>query len=379
MNDIVFDNVCKSYGKTEVIKNLNLEIESGKRVILLGPSGCGKTTILRMIAGLEWITSGDLYMGGKRVNTIDPGERGVAMVFQNYALYPHMTVEDNILFGMRVAKVPKKEQEEKLAWALEILGLTKYQKRYPRELSGGQRQRVSLCRALVKKAPYFLLDEPLSNLDAQLRTSARAMLVKVHETYQPTFVYVTHDQIEAMTIGQKIVVLGEAGAGIQQYDTPVNIYYRPKNSFVAKFIGLPSMNVVDCDIDGSDMIIDGQRVPIRSDWRELIGSRSKIKFGLRPEDVVLREGSGDYKMKITFVENHGNELGIAFPMNKTDCMATASVMTPVTTNTYLVINWDAVHFFDPETTDNIGYPEGVNKSVTLPTDFSAEYKDTEES
>ena len=211
MNDIVFKNVCKSYdGKVNVIENLNLTIPAGQRLILLGPSGCGKSTILRMIAGLESITSGDLYMGGVRVNDIEPGDRDVAMVFQNYALYPHMTVNKNIQFGMEIAKVPKAERDKQTDWALEILGLSEYKERLPRQLSGGQRQRVALCRALVKKAPFFLLDEPLSNLDAQLRTSARAELVKIHEVYHPTFIYVTHDQIEAMTVGQNIVILDKS-------------------------------------------------------------------------------------------------------------------------------------------------------------------------
>lgn len=368
MNNIVFENVCKNYGKVEVIKNLNLEIEEGKRLILLGPSGCGKTTILRMIAGLEEISFGNLYMGDKLVNTIDPGERDVAMVFQNYALYPHMTVETNILFGLQIAKAPKEVQQERLNWALDILGLSEYKKRYPRELSGGQRQRVALCRALVKKAPFFLLDEPLSNLDAQLRTLARAELVKVHETYKPTFVYVTHDQIEAMTIGQKIVVLN--ASTIQQYDIPSNIYNRPKNVFVARFIGSPNMNIVDSAIDGEDMILDGQRIKIRSDWRKMIGDRNKIKFGIRPENIIMKNGSGDCKMNVSYIENHGSKLCIAFNLCNTVCMATADVRTPISAETYMVIDWGKAHFFDADTTENIGYPEGIKENADLPTSFN---------
>jgi ABC-type sugar transport system ATPase subunit len=367
MNNIVFDKVCKNYGRVEVIKNLDLEIEEGKRLILLGPSGCGKTTILRMIAGLEGITSGNLYMGGKLVNNIDPGERNVAMVFQNYALYPHMTVETNILFGLQVAKASKDVQQERLKWALEILGLTEYRERYPRELSGGQRQRVALCRALVKKAPYFLLDEPLSNLDAQLRTLARAELVKVHETYNPTFVYVTHDQIEAMTIGQKIVVLNSSA--IQQYDVPSNIYNRPKNVFVARFIGSPNMNIVECQVDGDEMVMDGQRVKIRSDWREKIGDRKKIKFGIRPENIIMKNGGGDCRMNVTYVENHGSKLCIAFTLCGAICMATADVRTPITGDTYMVIDWEKAHFFDADSSENVGYPEGIRNDMQLPGSF----------
>lgn len=364
MNNIVFKDVCKNYGKVEVIKNLNLEIEDGQRLILLGPSGCGKSTILRMIAGLEKITSGDLFMGGQRVNDVDPGDRNVGMVFQNYALYPHMTVEKNILFGLQVAKIPVQEQQERLKWSLEILGLSHLKDRYPRELSGGQRQRVALCRALVKKSPYFLLDEPLSNLDAQLRTVARGELVKVHEVYRPTFVYVTHDQIEAMTIGQKIVVVDKSI--IQQYDTPDNIYNRPKNIFVAKFIGSPSMNVIEATIDGRNLIIDGQATEIPDSWRKLIGERKSIMLGIRPENIKLQSGYGDVRIKIDYVENHGNELCVAFNLNNKMCMATADVSTLIGTETYINIDWAKVHMFDKETTLNIGYPENIKKDDLIP-------------
>ena len=364
MNNIVFKDVCKNYGHVEVIKNLNLEIPEGQRLILLGPSGCGKTTILRMIAGLEKITSGDLYMGGARVNDVDPGDRDVAMVFQNYALYPHMTVEKNILFGLQVAKVAKEVQQERLDWALEILGLSHLRTRYPRELSGGQRQRVALCRALVKKAPYFLLDEPLSNLDAQLRTLARGELVKVHEVYHPTFVYVTHDQIEAMTIGQKIVVVDKSV--IQQYDTPTNIYNRPANIFVAKFIGSPSMNVLEAPVEGGRLMVGGQGVEIPDSWRRRIGERQKVMLGIRPENIGLQAGSGDCPMQIDYVENHGNKLCIAFTLNGVMCMATADVSSAISTEMYLKIDWAKVHLFDCDTTENIGYPEDLHKEDAAP-------------
>ncbi len=364
MNNIVFEKVCKSYGKVEVIRDLDLEIPEGQRMILLGPSGCGKTTILRMIAGLEPITSGNLYMGGERMNDVEPGDRNVAMVFQNYALYPHMTVENNILFGMQVAKVPKDIQQERLNWALDILGLSEYRVRYPRELSGGQRQRVALCRALVKKSPYFLLDEPLSNLDAQLRTLARGELVKVHEVYKPTFVYVTHDQIEAMTIGQKIVVLNKSV--IQQFDTPTRIYNRPANIFVAQFIGSPNMNVVEVPVEGDAVLINGSRVPIPSGWRELIGRREKVMLGIRPENVLIVNDKGDCPMKIDYIENHGNKLCIAFTMNDTVCMATTDIFTSITEHNYMNIEWDKIHLFDKETSLNLGYPQGVAEIAENP-------------
>ena len=364
MYDIEFKNVCKNYGNGNVIDNLNLVIPEGQRLILLGPSGCGKTTILRMIAGLESVTSGDLYMGGKRVNDVDPGDRNVGMVFQNYALYPHMTVEKNILFGMEINKVPKDKQQESLNWALDVLGLTEYKKRLPKELSGGQRQRVALCRALVKKSPYFLLDEPLSNLDAQLRTMARAELVKVHELYHPTFVYVTHDQIEAMTIGQMIVIINKSV--IQQYDTPNNIYNRPSNVFVAKFIGSPSMNIVDAEIEGDYLSVHGNKVLIRDDWKPVLKDEKEVKFGFRPDHMQFNYESGDIKVNTTYVENHGHQLCIALDLGGESVMATTDAFFEVKKEMFMAIDWDKVHFFDKKTELNIGYPEALtNKNNSI--------------
>lgn len=354
MNEIIFKNVYKNYGHVEVIKDLNLTIPDGIRLVLLGPSGCGKTTILRMIAGLEDITAGDLFMSGTRVNDLEPGDRNVSMVFQNYALYPHMTIEDNILFGLQVAKVSKLEQQERLYWALEILELTPYVKRLPKELSGGQRQRVALCRSLVKKSPYLLLDEPLSNLDAQLRTTARAELVKIHEVYNPTFVYVTHDQVEAMTIGHKIVVLDNSI--IQQFDIPDNIYNKPNNVFVAKFIGSPSMNIMEVPVEDDSIIIDGIKVKVPPYWREKIGDRSKIKFGVRPEHVILNTTQGDVKLKTDFVENHGNRKCFSFKFGKDNFMATTEPEFNFSEDLFLNVPWQRVHFFDHDSNVNIGYP-----------------------
>jgi len=356
MNTIEFIDVCKSYdGKHNVIDKLNLEIPSGQRLVLLGPSGCGKTTILRMIAGLEAVTSGDLFMGGERVNDLEPGERNVAMVFQNYALYPHMTVEQNIRFGMEIAKIPKDEQLNRLNWALSILGLEGYKDRHPKELSGGQRQRVALCRALVKKSPYFLLDEPLSNLDAQLRTTARAELVKIHEVYSPTFVYVTHDQVEAMTVGQRIVVIDKSV--VQQYDTPDSIYNRPRNVFVAKFIGSPSMNVCEAGIsDGCLCIADG-RVKIPDAWMNIIGGRDKVQFGLRPEHMILDQAGEGFDVSLNYIENHGNLKCISFNVGESTMMTTTDPTFAFTHGMKLVIPWEKVHFFDNGTKINLGYPD----------------------
>ncbi len=358
MNDIIFENVYKSYGHVEVIKDMNLKINDGERIVLLGPSGCGKSTMLRMIAGLEDITSGNLYMSGRRVNDVEPGERNVAMVFQNYALYPHMTVAKNITFGMEIAKVPKSEQKRNLEWALQILGLEDYASRLPRELSGGQRQRVALCRALVKKAPFFLLDEPLSNLDAQLRTSARAELVKVHQVYNPTFVYVTHDQVEAMTIGQRIVVLEKSI--IQQEGTPDEVYNRPRNTFVAKFIGSPSMNIADVYIDRNELIIGNHVSEIPSNWIDIIGDKKEIKMGIRPEHITFsyEPAENAIPIKITYTENHGNRICITFDIaNNNKMIAMVDTDVEITDHMFMNLVWSKMHFFDNESTLNLGYPQ----------------------
>ena len=248
-HSIVFSHVDKAYGKTVVIKDLNLEIRRGERLILLGPSGCGKTTTLRMMAGFEDISAGELYMDGKVVNDVPPGERNIAMVFQSYALFPHLTVWENITFGLVLQKLPKEEIEKRTYQALDILHLRGQEHKKTHELSGGQKQRVALCRALVKQSPFFFLDEPLSNLDAQLRQKARTELVKIHEMFRPTMVYVTHDQIEAMTVADRIAVMNKGK--VQQIDTPDTIYHHPANVFVATFIGSPAMNVVKARIEGT--------------------------------------------------------------------------------------------------------------------------------
>ena len=271
MSSIVFKNVCKNYGNTQVVKNLNLEINPGERLVLLGPSGCGKSTTLRMIAGLEKITSGELYFGDKVMNDIESGDRNVAMVFQNYALYPHMTVWDNITFGLRMNKVEREEIEKRAREALKILNLEGLEKRYSKELSGGQRQRVALCRAVVKQSPFFLLDEPLSNLDVQLRNTSREELVKLHNLYRPTFVYVTHDQIEAMTIGHRIAVLNKGY--LQQIDTPEKIYNNPVNVFVAKFIGIPQINIIRVNINEGELLLKNNRIKISDEKRKFIEKR----------------------------------------------------------------------------------------------------------
>src|ERR1700676_759538 len=240
MAGLKLQNIVKRFGQTEVIHGISLQIEDGEFVVFVGPSGCGKSTMLRIIAGLEEATEGEVWIGGRQVNNVDPANRGVAMVFQTYALYPHMSVEENMGFGLRMAKRPKHEIKERVARAAEILQLSPYLKRRPKELSGGQRQRVAIGRAIVREPDVFLFDEPLSNLDAALTVSTRVQIAKLHRLLGAAMVYVTHDQIEAMTLADRIVVMNQGR--IAQAGKPLDLYYTPANLFVAGFIGSPAMN-----------------------------------------------------------------------------------------------------------------------------------------
>src|SRR3954451_15515734 len=250
MASVTVKDIRKSYGDMEVIHGLNLEIADGAFIVLLGPSGCGKSTLLRMIAGLEPITSGEIEIGGQTVNDLHPKDRNIAMVFQNYALYAHMTVFDNMAFSMQLKKVAKDEIRKKVEWAASVLNLTPYLARYPRQLSGGQRQRVAMGRAIVRDPAVFLFDEPLSNLDAKLRVQMRTEIKELHQRLKSTTVYVTHDQIEAMTLADKIVVLRDGF--IEQVGRPLEVYDRPANLFVAEFIGSPTMNILHGEIEALD-------------------------------------------------------------------------------------------------------------------------------
>lgn len=357
--DIVFEHVKKQYGKNVVVPDLNLTIRSGERTILLGPSGCGKTTTLRMISGLEDITSGKLYMGDTLANDIPSGDRNIAMVFQNYALFPHMTVFKNIAFGLRTYKLPKAEIKKRVSETIKILELEGLEDRLPRELSGGQRQRVALARAAVKNASFFLLDEPLSNLDAQLRTQARKELVKLHEMHKPTFIYVTHDQIEAMTIGQNVVLMNKGE--IQMQDTPYNIYHRPINVFTARFIGSPPMNIAKMKVDG-DMLCTGDlRIPLSVEWKKQIGAADEILFGIRPENIILEKekSEGAAEVEIKYMENYGNKLGTYFDVGENEFIAMQEqyAQSGIGEKVYWRPDYSKMSFFDCQTEKNIGYPE----------------------
>src|SRR5690349_2843680 len=264
MATVTFDHVYKRYGDVTAVSDLNLEIGDGEFMVLVGPSGCGKTTSLRMIAGLEEISDGELRIGDRVVNDVAPKDRDIAMVFQSYALYPHMSVRDNLAFGLKLRKVPKADIEKRISEAAGILELSPLLDRKPKQLSGGQRQRVALGRAIVREPKVFLMDEPLSNLDAKLRVQTRAEIARLHQRLRTTFVYVTHDQVEAMTMGSRIAVMN---FGIlQQVGTPQQLYDSPANRFVAGFIGSPAMNFLEMKVDGSGdgaaLSFDGLRLPV---------------------------------------------------------------------------------------------------------------------
>ncbi len=280
MAEIRLEHVVKRFGDVEAVKDLSLTIADGSFTVLVGPSGCGKTTTLRLIAGLETITSGHIFIGDQDVTHLEPKDRNVAMVFQNYALYPHLTVWENIAFGLMARKVPKPEIEQRVQRAAAMLGIGNLLKRKPRQLSGGQQQRVAIGRAIVRNPNVFLFDEPLSNLDAKLRVEMRTELLKLHRELGSTAVYVTHDQEEAMTMGDVIVVM--EGGVIQQKGTPREIYFHPRNRFVAGFIGSPAMNMLAGRLRQGEFVSDVLRIPL-----EVAGPERDVILGIRPEDVQL--------------------------------------------------------------------------------------------
>lgn len=301
MVEVAVTALKKNYGAIQVIHGLDLVVEHGQFVVLVGPSGCGKSTLLRMMAGLESITSGTIKMGDRIVNSLPPSERDIAMVFQNYALYPHKTVAQNMGFALKMRKMPTDEISKRVSQASEILGLNPYLDRYPRALSGGQRQRVAMGRAIVRDPQVFLFDEPLSNLDAQLRVQMRSEIRALHQRLNATTVYVTHDQLEAMTMADKIVVMRDGK--IEQSGTPLELYDRPANRFVAKFIGSPAMNFLEGKIEGGAVQIGQTRLPIPSGATMTEGQ--EVLFGIRPENLEL--GSEGFNAKVRVVEPTGSE------------------------------------------------------------------------
>ncbi len=340
MSSVTLKNVCKKYDSKVVIDNIDLEIRDKEFIVLVGASGCGKSTILRMIAGLEEISGGDIYIGDKKVNDIPPKDRDIAFVFQSYALYPHMTVRENIAFGLKMRKIDKATIEKKVQEAAEILDLTEYLDRKPKQLSGGQRQRVALGRAIVRNPKVFLMDEPLSNLDAKLRVQMRAEIKKLHEKLQTTFIYVTHDQTEALTMGDRIVVLDKGK--IQQVAPPEEIYNNPSNTFVAGFVGSPQMNFITAEVVDGFAEFDGHRVKINR-----LPTAEKVILGIRPEKMV---GSGDVKFstKVDMYELLGSEKIVYFNIGNSKCSAKLSSDYEIREEIELSIKEEDIYLFDFE-------------------------------
>jgi len=305
MASVTIADARKSFGSVEILHGVSVDIDDGEFVTLVGPSGCGKSTLLRMIAGLEKISGGTIAIGGRVVNTVAPKERDVAMVFQNYALYPHMTVAENMAFSLMLKNVAKAESTAAVARAAEILGLTPLLERYPRQLSGGQRQRVAMGRAIVRNPQVFLFDEPLSNLDAKLRVQMRAEIKELHQRLKTTTVYVTHDQIEAMTMADKIVVMHDGV--VEQIGAPLELYDRPDNLFVASFIGSPAMNFLRGEIaaDGAP-VFQGDGVSLQLSGAAGIDRGDRAVLGIRPEHLRLSEDG--FPVTITVVEPTGSEV-----------------------------------------------------------------------
>jgi multiple sugar transport system ATP-binding protein len=333
VGEIRFTNVSKSYGgDTPAVLDLNLTVEEGEFVVLVGPSGCGKTTALRMVAGLEEISSGEIRIGDRVVNDLPPRERDIAMVFQNYALYPHKSVYDNLVFGLRMRKVSKEERDRRVREIARILGLEDLLQRKPAQLSGGQRQRVAMGRAIVREPQAFLMDEPLSNLDAKLRVQMRAEIARIQQTLAVTTLYVTHDQVEAMTMGNRVAVM-RAGI-LQQFAAPQELYASPANLFVASFVGSPAMNLLEVDVTNGGVRIGDTEIPL--DRPELARLRStRIALGIRPEHLRLDEGTGPaIRGRVLLVEALGADTLAhveinAAPLDRPDLVDPAAVRAPL--------------------------------------------------
>lgn len=365
MAEVKLENVTKKFGDVVAVNNVNLDIKDKEFIVLVGPSGCGKTTTLRMIAGLEEITSGNIYIDGRLVNDVPPKDRDIAMVFQNYALYPHMTVYDNMAFGLKLRKYPKSEIDRRVKAAAEMLGIENLLKRKPKELSGGQRQRVALGRAIVREPKVFLMDEPLSNLDAKLRVQMRAELKKLQRTLGVTTIYVTHDQTEAMTMGDRIVVMKDGV--VQQVDDPLTVYEKPNNVFVAGFIGSPPMNFIDATLSSDAKFLDlgSFKLGIPSDMQSFVAEHAKdylgkkVILGVRPEHIyevsliktedLIPEAVAD--MKVEVLEPMGTEVYLYLVSGPVSIVARVGSDTKARMGENVKVMFDLrkMHLFDPVT------------------------------
>jgi multiple sugar transport system ATP-binding protein len=355
MARVLIRNLNKKYDEVHAVKGVNLEIRDREFVVLVGPSGCGKTTTLRMVAGLESITSGDVLIGDTVVNDLPPMDRDIAMVFQNYALYPHMSVYDNMAFGLKMRKFARPEIDRRVRDAADILGIEDYLKRKPRQLSGGQRQRVALGRAIVRHPQVFLFDEPLSNLDAKLRVQMRVELKKIHDRLGTTAVYVTHDQVEAMTLGDRVVVMKDGV--VQQVGEPLELYNRPANRFVAGFIGSPAMNFAKVGVAEENGAIyavgEGLRLTLpaalAARLRSYVGE--EVTLGIRPEDLLLDGGGADglsFGAVVEVIEQLGSEILLDVKVGSGSMVAAVepTVKAKVHEQLSLAVNPERLHFFD---------------------------------
>jgi len=358
MAQVVLKDLVKKFDEVVAVREVNLTIKDQEFMVLVGPSGCGKSTTLRMIAGLEEISSGEIYIGERLVNDLPPKDRDIAMVFQNYALYPHMTVYDNMAFGLKMRKFPKPEIDKRVREAAQMLGIQDLLSRKPRQLSGGQRQRVAVGRAIVRHPQVFLFDEPLSNLDAKLRVQMRVELKRLHDRLETTAIYVTHDQVEAMTLGDRVVVMKDGL--VQQVGDPLGVYAKPRNRFVAGFIGSPAMNFVDCTVvQNGDLAVEapGFRIAVPPTQRGALERyRGKsVTLGVRPEDI--REGGGDdlkpYRVDavVEVVEPLGNEILVDVRAGQNPLVARVAPTSRVRLKEQVPLTLDPerLHFFDSQT------------------------------
>ncbi|HAT84823.1 MAG TPA: hypothetical protein DCS30_01920 [Rhizobiales bacterium] len=372
MASLTIDNLHKSYGNVDVLKGIDIEIEDGGFLVLVGPSGCGKSTLLNTIAGLEDITDGDIRIGKQSVSGLAPSKRDIAMVFQSYALYPHMNVYKNMAFGLSVSKEDKSTTNDRVMEAARILQLEDYLDRYPRQLSGGQRQRVAIGRAIVRNPQVFLFDEPLSNLDAALRADMRVELARLHGDLKATMIYVTHDQVEAMTLADKIVVL--YNGTLQQVGTPLELYHQPANLFVAGFIGSPKMNLIKgkvASIDDEGIQLDVPNLTlgkIKFKGSERLSQGDDVTLGLRPSDFSdIGEGSGSLDGTVVLTERLGNETVVSIAAGDQTWTATIGGLNPVRRGEELTVTFDPanVHLFDKDdlALERLSLPDVIHQSL----------------
>ncbi|MDX1736754.1 MAG: sn-glycerol-3-phosphate import ATP-binding protein UgpC [Alphaproteobacteria bacterium] len=350
MAEIKFDNITKAYGDVEVLHHIDGAIHDGEFIVIVGPSGCGKSTLLRMVAGLESVTSGEIQIENRVVNDLEPAKRDIAMVFQNYALYPHMSVRENMAYGLKIKKVPKEEIERRVQEAADILEIGAYLDRKPRQLSGGQRQRVAMGRAIVREPSVFLFDEPLSNLDAKLRVQMRLEIRRLQKRLGVTSIYVTHDQVEAMTLGDRLMVLN--GGYVEQFGTPIELYEKPASVFVAGFIGSPAINILPIRFEAGQILLGND-----SKVETALHLPPEVLLGVRPEDF-MEKSDGPFALKVDLHEQLGATTLIHGTLNGTEHSLTASVEGIKHFEAGDVVRFDVkpekLHFFDPQSEKRLG-------------------------